>query len=154
MDGSSAKLRHGLKINGWPPTTPIGSSARKRSLAKYRRVIVLPALEAMGSSNANLGPLPWAWIAAHGGRFFPRYAFDLWWQLRALGVPHPRWSCPWCGPHTSCTRPHLESECVSFATRCWLAHVRPEEAFRYPVDGKWFTAVLLVVGALGEARRA
>ena len=147
------KLRRDLKIRTWTPTAPIGSAARKRSLAKYRREVALPAVTAMASDDANLGPLPWAWIAAHGGIAFPRVAFNLWWQLRTIGAPHPRWCCPWCVPHVACTRPHLVTECVSFAARCWLGGVRPEEAFCFPADDKWFTAILLITAALNDARR-
>merc|ERR1712110_657881 len=100
----------------------------------------------MGHTHA--GPLPWAWIAANGGSTFPQCAFDLWWQLRALGVPYPRWTCPWCGPRDDCTRVHLETECASFAGRCWCSGIRPEEAFCFPVDDEWFIAVLLVISGL------
>ena len=147
------KLRRDLKLPSWTTAAPLGSTARKRSLAKYRREVVLPTLALTCDGATNLGPLPWGWIAAHGGSAFPREAFELWWQLRTLGTPHPRWRCPWCGPDVACTRSHLEAGCISFAARCWSSGIRPEEAFRFPPSDKWFTGVLLVVASLSETRR-
>ena len=148
------KLRRDLQLPPWVASGPVGSASRKGSLRRYRREVILPTLSSPTTLVENLGPLPWAWIAAHGDSAFPRCGFDLWWQLRTIGAPYPRWDCPWCGPDTPCTRVHLVTECVSFAARCWCTGVQPEVCFEYPADAESFTALLRITGALSEARRA
>ena len=151
---SVSKLRRAIGDADWRPVEPVGSSARKRAIAKHRREAVLPALLATSFDQQCSGPLPWAWIAANGNVTFPRQAFDAWWQLRGLGVTHPRHHCPWCHPAEKCTREHLESACQDFAMKCWTKGVRPEEAFLYPIDDHWFRAVLSVVAELSVASSA
>ena len=112
-----------LSLPPWQPVAPLGNAARKRELARYRRETVLPAIRKSSGLAEKGAPLPWAWIAASGDTAFPRAAFDLWWQLRMLGTPHPRWSCPWCGTEVPCTSVHLRLDCPMFA---YLLHY-----FRY-----------------------
>ena len=144
---SVAKLRGKLEIEKWQPDSAIGSMARKRALARYRREIVIPALLKLGGATRTVrtGPLPWLWLAANGGCLFPCRAFDCWWQLRTLGNTHPASSCPWCCPATHASRDHFMQSCPTFAERCWTSGVQPEEAFYFPHDDQWFTATLKAI---------
>jgi len=147
----------------WQPALELKGAARKRSLVQHRRHIVIPALRAWDARRHDLmdteltthGSLPWAWIAANGNVTFDRRAFELWWQLRVLGVSFPRSYCPWCQPQTAassdCSRRHLEAECREFARRCSDRGIQKSEAFWYPPDDEWFTNTL---GILDELRRA
>ena len=144
---SVAVLRRAVAADGWKPTQPRGSTARKLEMATFRKTRVLPAF---ASKFNTYGALPWPWIAANGDVSFPRRAFEIWWQLRVLGATHPRRSCPWC-PRSRCTSQHLEYGCETFAMQCWIRGVRPEEAFAFPPDPDWFVAALRAVGQLCEA---
>ena len=140
------------------PTMPIApgvtNKALKHHVKTYMKTVVVPRLRRSGGNEPSSGPLPWAWLAVHGDVSFPRSAFDLWWQIRALGTPPTRSSCPRCAPGTPCTRSHLEETCPSFAVKCWANGVKPEEAFSFPTGDQWFKATLLSTAALNEAWHA
>jgi hypothetical protein len=104
-------------------------------------------------STAMNPPLPWAWLAFRAGWDFSTRAFELWWQVRALGQPHPKDCCPWCEGNKTLTRAHLERECFTFAERCWILGLRPEESFGYPVDEGWFRVVLRIMAEVDTSRQ-
>lgn len=126
-------LLQALGVPAWKPDAFMTAVERKRSLANYRKAIVLPKLSALLTPNRQ-GPLPWAWLAASEGRLFERESFDTWWQLRCLGLPYPRRGCAWCSFETLCTRAHLEQECPFFARACALQGIRTECIFRFPAN--------------------
>lgn len=148
------RLQESLKIPTWQPEQHLTAAARKRSLARYRHEVVLPAVRSAHGDTQPSPPLPWAWIGAHADVSFPQSSFALWWQQRALGLSHPPDVCPWCEQQPPLSREHLQSSCITFATVCWMRGIQPEQAFRYPPDEKWFHEVLQAVTEIDMARRA
>ena len=156
-------LEANIAVTPWLPDRGQGWSARKTSLAKHKRTVVIPALHARDSRvltrEAATSPahssLPWAWIATHGGEAFRREGFDVWWQLRILVVMYPKHGCPWCRPIAAkipdCSREHLETSCAEFARRCLARGIQLQEAFLHPPDDTWFINVLIVMAEVYDA---
>ena len=138
-------LQESLRIPSWEcdPATP--TAIAKRSLARHRREVILPAVRASHDACPINPPLPWAWIALHTDIEFSQESFTLWWQIRALHKAYPATTCPLCDSQAQLNKEHLQQSCCPFAKLCWLRGVSPEEAFAYPTDPGWYTAVLTAI---------
>lgn len=149
---AAMRLRASLNLPSWKPPHDASITELKRSLASYRKEVVLPAVVAASGYCPGNPPLPWAWLALHGDSMFPMSAFMLWWQLRVLGQLYPQDVCPWCWPRPGLSRDHLQHECPTFRRQCMSSGVNPEDAFSYPTGPDFFTAVLLVTHYLDTCR--
>ena len=147
------RLQKQLDIALWAPEPGCTKASLKRSLTRYRREVVMPAVVKMQNGIPPQPPLPWAWIGMNADVAFPQASFRLWWQLRALGQPHPAANCPWCDARPALTTLHLQHSCIMFAVRCWSRNLEPEEAFNFPSDEKWFLAVLQIATEIIEGCR-
>ena len=148
------RLLHSLKVPAWAPPSGASPSAKKSSSRTYRRNVLLPAISATSSIAPPNPPLPWAWIASYASNEIQRAAVELWWQLRVLGQPFPSGYCPWCDSKPRLTTQHVQTGCDTFAVRCWMNGIQPEQIFLYPANAAWFESALSVIAKLVQARRA
>ena len=144
-------LRCKLQIPMWEPDANTKISELKRSLQRYRREVVTPAVVAEAGPPPNAS-LPWLWLAT---RAFPRLvkAFEVWWQIRILGQTFPATMCPWCDT-TPMTQLHLCNECRHMALICqgWRTHAK--KLLDFPSDALSFELALEVCNELASSLRA
>ena len=145
---AAQRLTHQHNISDWePPHSTV--RAQKRSLQRYRKETVTPALMAK-SLPPDSPSLPWAWIAMNAGHSFSHQAFEHWLQIRLLGQPFPARTCPWCQPAVPMTETHLHLRCATFSYRCFMAGILPTDAFSFPQTAEKFCAAVNTLEPTGH----
>ena len=86
-----AALEKDIGLAPWSTDEALARGDLKRAIAKHKKETVRSSLQARdervgGASPVEFGGLPWAWLAEHGDTSFQHEGFDLWWQIRVLGV--------------------------------------------------------------------